>query len=141
VGSFNTHDTPTWAGFRRGRDLEDRVQAGLLAPQAAEEIALERRAAIRALDASLGLDLPPEEATHEALARWLKLLLESDCDQVLITLEDLWLEEEPQNVPGRTDRPNWRRKLRYALDSLPAETLALLRGVSRPAMMHEGAPH
>jgi 4-alpha-glucanotransferase len=133
VASFNTHDTPTFAGFRRGRDLEDRVQANLLAPEMAQEIAQARRAAIRALDQSLGLDLAPDEATLEALARWLQLLLESDSDQVAITLEDLWLEEEPQNVPGRMDRPSWRRKLRHALTSLPPETLVLLSSVSRPA--------
>jgi 4-alpha-glucanotransferase len=133
VASFNTHDTPTFAGFRRGRDLEDRVQANLLAPEMAQEIAQARRAAIRALDRSLGLDLAPDDADLEALARWLKLLLDSDSDQVAITLEDLWLEEEPQNVPGRMDRPNWRRKLRHALTSLPPETLTLLSSVSRPA--------
>jgi 4-alpha-glucanotransferase len=133
VASFNTHDTPTFAGFRRGRDLEEQLQARLLTPEMAQEIARSRHRAIRALDQWLGLDLAPEEATLEALARWLKLLLDSDSEQVAITLEDLWLEEEPQNVPGRSNRPNWKRKLRYSLTSLPAETLALLSSVSRPA--------
>ena len=36
---------------------------------------------------------------------------------VLVNLEDLWLEERPQNVPGTThDYPNWRRPARYTLE-------------------------
>ncbi len=38
---------------------------------------------------------------------------------VLVNLEDLWLERSPQNVPGTTDeRPNWRRKARFALEEI-----------------------
>jgi 4-alpha-glucanotransferase len=38
---------------------------------------------------------------------------------VLVNLEDLWGATEPQNVPGTsTERPNWRRKLRYSLEEL-----------------------
>ena len=37
---------------------------------------------------------------------------------VLVNVEDLWLETSPQNVPGTSDeRPNWRRKAAYGLES------------------------
>ncbi len=36
---------------------------------------------------------------------------------VLVNLEDLWLEERPQNVPGTTDEyPNWRRPAPFTLE-------------------------
>jgi 4-alpha-glucanotransferase len=36
---------------------------------------------------------------------------------VMINLEDLWGEKQPQNVPGTwREDPNWRRKARYALE-------------------------
>jgi 4-alpha-glucanotransferase len=55
------------------------------------------------------------EAVLDGLARspaWL----------VLATLEDLWLETRPQNVPGTggAERPNWRGRMRVSLDELPA---------------------
>lgn len=45
---------------------------------------------------------------------------------VLATMEDLWLEPEPQNVPGTTGDRNWRRRSVMPLESLdtgPAATL------------------
>jgi 4-alpha-glucanotransferase len=36
---------------------------------------------------------------------------------VLVSLEDLWQETEPQNVPGTSsERPNWRRKARFSFE-------------------------
>lgn len=133
VASLNTHDTPTFAGFCLGRDVGERVAAGLLAPKSAEEIVRERREAIAALDAALGL--PPDSPVvgRERLERWLGLLLGSDAEMVSIALEDLWLEQAPQNVPGRIDLPNWRRRLRYPIDALPPETLEALARLSRRA--------
>ena len=53
---------------------------------------------------------------------------------VLVNLEDLWLEAQPQNVPGTwRERPNWQRKARYdreTLSRLP-DVLAVLRRVDR----------
>jgi 4-alpha-glucanotransferase len=56
------------------------------------------------------------------LAPWLAALGGSSADRVLVAIEDLWLEREPQNVPGTGDaeRPNWRQRLSRA----PAEALA-----------------
>ncbi len=130
VASFNTHDTPTFAGFRLGRDLDDRVEAGLLDPEKARELASARAAAVAALDAYAGA---ASGSPRESLTAWLRLLLGSDADLVAINLEDLWLEEEPQNVPGRVERANWRRRLRHSLTSLPDDVVAILAGISRSA--------
>jgi 4-alpha-glucanotransferase len=47
----------------------------------------------------------------------LEHLARSPARMVLVNLEDLWGEEEPQNVPGTQDeRPNWRRKARLTFE-------------------------
>jgi 4-alpha-glucanotransferase len=40
---------------------------------------------------------------------------------VIVNIENLWLETEPQNVPGTLDHqhPNWRRRARYSLEEIP----------------------
>jgi 4-alpha-glucanotransferase len=49
----------------------------------------------------------------------LQLLAHSPAHITLVNLEDLWLEQEPQNVPGTShEKPNWRRRMRYTLDEL-----------------------
>jgi 4-alpha-glucanotransferase len=85
---------------------------------------------VAALDGYLGIS---GDAPRESLIRWLRLLLESEADLVAVNLEDLWLEEEPQNVPGRVERPNWRRKLRHGLSTLPPDVDAILAGILRRA--------
>jgi 4-alpha-glucanotransferase len=54
---------------------------------------------------------------------------------VLANVEDLWLETEPQNVPGTTgdERPNFRRRIAWSLEDIEASTEArdLLRRLDR----------
>ena len=55
-----------------------------------------------------------------------------DTGVVLINLEDLWLETESQNTPGTVaERPNWRRKARYNLETIRRlpEVVEVLRRV------------
>ena len=36
---------------------------------------------------------------------------------MLVNLEDLWLETQPQNIPGTSEEcPNWRNKARYSFE-------------------------
>ena len=49
-----------------------------------------------------------------------------------MNLEDLWLETEPQNVPGTwQERPNWQRKARLSLEEIRTnpEFASLLRTI------------
>jgi 4-alpha-glucanotransferase len=59
----------------------------------------------------------------------------------MVNLEDLWLETDPQNTPGtREERPNWRRKARYAFDAfcrLP-HVVDTLREVDRQRKLAAG---
>jgi len=54
----------------------------------------------------------------ELLKGCLRFVSAGPAQVVLVNLEDLWLEREPQNVPttGGT-RPNWRRKARHHLET------------------------
>lgn len=55
------------------------------------------------------------QACTEALAA-------SPAHVALVTVEDLWLEPEPQNVPGTSDeRPNWRRPWSRPADAVLAD--------------------
>ena len=46
-------------------------------------------------------------------------LARGPADVVLLNLEDLWLETEPQNTPGtRNERVNWRRKAGFTLEKI-----------------------
>ena len=146
----NTHDTPTFAGFLAGRDIAGRVERGVLAAGRAaeeylrrqEEVAVLRgamarrsqgrlhepapRASATAIAGADGGGLPednpsPEEAVVlDLLCACLERLAHSEAGMVIVNLEDLWLEPNPQNVPGTGsgEHPNWRRRARYALERL-----------------------
>ena len=122
VASLNTHDTATFMGFWSGAEIDDRVALGLVdAAQAEQEhrYRLAQRAALIAFLHAQG-DLPRTIDDPEAvLHAWLIFLARQDQDFLLINLEDLWLESDPQNVPGTwEERPNWRRKARLSLAEL-----------------------
>lgn len=119
VASLNTHDMPTFQSFWQGKDVDDLETLGFFTPEQARE-EKERRGALRG---KLEQELPPEQknrgtATEDAvLLRRLTHLAESPARMVLVNLEDLWHETEPQNVPGtHTERPNWQRKARYSFE-------------------------
>ena len=122
VASLNTHDTATFMGFWTGADIQDRVSLGLLEESQAR-VELQHRAAQRdALAAFLqSRGLLRDHASEPAavLAGWLSFLAQGEEEFLLINLEDLWLETEPQNVPGTwEERPNWQRKARYSLEAI-----------------------
>lgn len=124
VASLNTHDTPTFAGFWNGADIRDRIELGMLSPTEAEILYRERAGQCERLVqelASLG-ELDPGSRDLMAILRaWLFRLAGTNANLLLINLEDLWLETEPQNVPGTwEERPNWRRKARLVLEQISA---------------------
>jgi 4-alpha-glucanotransferase len=57
---------------------------------------------------------------HQVMTAWTEDLARGPADVLLVTLEDLWLETEPQNVPGTygDDTANWRRRTRLDLPTL-----------------------
>ncbi len=67
--------------------------------------------------AAQGSEQTPSAAAVSRAA--LELLAESPAPLVLVNLEDLWGETEPQNVPGTgLEAGNWQRKARRTLDEI-----------------------
>jgi len=132
VAALNTHDMPPLASFLNGDDIPDRVARNLLSRQRARR-EVQRRAECRLAMSTLLRPLPGT-TTHdlnlrEILRAVLDRLAASPAETTLINLEDLWLETQPQNIPGTSGRHNWRRKARFTLGDIlsDAEVVCLLR--------------
>lgn len=139
IASLNTHDMPTFAAYWKGLDIEDRCEMGLLDHSGADAERNSRHALQRTLGKFLHKKgaLPTDSPDVAQLLRGcLDVLGASQAPLVLVNLEDLWLEPEPQNVPDSKDqRPNWTRKTRYGFEEMcerpevvgPLRTLNQLR--------------
>jgi len=119
LATLNTHDMPPFAAFWDGLDIQDRVELGLL-DEAGAIRELSNRSRLRsALLSFWGLGESEGSSVVEVLKASLKYLGSSRSRMVMVNLEDLWLERQPQNVPGTCEeRPNWKRKARYNLDEI-----------------------
>jgi len=134
IASLNTHDTATFMSFWTGADIDDRLALGLLDQVQGQHEhgyrAAQRHALIGYLRSTGRLE---EDASPAAvLAAWLEYLASGGADFLLVNLEDLWLEVEPQNVPGTWhERPNWQRKARFGLAEIRAmpKLVELLRSI------------
>jgi 4-alpha-glucanotransferase len=118
LACLNTHDMHPFAGWWAGADLDAGEARGFLPHGAAARERRRRTVARRALVALLRRAGPLGRAaatTGAVLGACLRLLAAGPARIVLLTLEDLWLEERPQNVPGTVGAPNWRRRLRRDL--------------------------
>jgi 4-alpha-glucanotransferase len=124
LASIATHDTPTFAGWLHGLDVDRRHVLGQLDDDAAEQARAERRAQVHNLVAFLthrgdvvrGTVEEDERAVLEGLLRFLG---DSDSPAVLVSIDDLLGERNPQNVPGTTvDRPNWVQRVRTSAAEL-----------------------
>ena len=127
LASLNTHDLPPFAAFWKDADLAYRIEQGWLDRAEARREREERRRLREAIVRFLRSQgwLPGGGGGNEGpgardvLQACLSHLAAGAARMVLVNLEDLWLEERPQNVPGTTyDYPNWRRPARYTLERL-----------------------
>ena len=125
VASVNTHDTAMFASFWTGRDIDDQVALGLLDEEHADDARRRRRQLRQALLSHLReLRLirggPP--SADAVLRACLTMLGASDAECVIVTLEDLWGEIDPQNTPGTDqERPNWTRRALLSLEQIQAD--------------------
>lgn len=117
AASLNTHDMPTFAGFWHGRDIADLRDLSLV-DEGGERAAHAERARLRSVLARhlrLSQNAVRADVPGAALDALLDRLAGGPANTVIVGLEDLWLEDRPQNVPGTgpAQRPNWRRRFRY----------------------------
>ena len=139
--SVTTHDLPTLAGFWQNRDIEARRAAGMVAESAYHAMIEERvREKQKMLDLLLELRLLPDSFPRNArdvpeLAGELHnavvgFLASTPAMMMVLNQEDLFKETEQQNLPGTTSEyPNWRRKMRYAIEELASNEFT--RGCAR----------
>jgi 4-alpha-glucanotransferase len=134
VVGLGTHDTPPFASFWRGVDLDEHEAFGELAG-AELEAARARRARFRSgwtgLLARRGLVETAQPSDAEVLAASLRFLGASPAAHVQVALEDLWAETRRPNVPGTARPTNWRGRARLSLTALEGDELAngLLRAL------------
>jgi 4-alpha-glucanotransferase len=119
VASLNTHDMPTFQGYWQARDVDELHSLGFFTP---EEL-LHEKERRQAIHRRMKEMLPPAargqgaDTSRAILRTCLENLAASPSRLVLVNLEDLWEETEPQNVPGtHTERPNWQRKARFSFE-------------------------
>jgi len=120
VASLNTHDMPPFAAFWQGLDIEDRRRIGLLDRAGIKE---EKNRLLRMKKALITFlhDRDWFQGAESDIAAVLKACLSflaaSRARMVVINLEDLWLETQPQNIPStRKEYPNWRRRAQYTFE-------------------------
>ncbi len=140
VASLNTHDTPTFAGWWRGADIDDRRDLDLITAEQEAAERVERDAQRVAVMAFATAAIPTDETltdVERAMVACTTDLALGPAEVVLISLDDLTLEPFPHNVPGTsTQRPNWQRRVdrwSEALDpdhSSPAAITAVAAVVS-----------
>ncbi len=117
AASLNTHDMPTFAGFWAGHDVTDLRDLGLVDDRAEHDARTQRARLRSTLARHLHLtdSAAQPDSPGPALDALLTNIAASPAMLAIVGLEDLWLEDRPQNVPGTGPelRPNWRRRFRY----------------------------
>ena len=115
LASLDTHDTPPFARWWRGADIDDRKLHRIIY---GKQATAERRARTTMIDrirnAAGATTLEDvQQAVTDTMAA-------SPAALVLVNLEDLWHEDEPQNIPGTNgaDRSNWRRRSALSLEEI-----------------------
>ena len=112
LATVTTHDLPTVAGLWTGSDVDDQLEASDMAE---DDVRSGREELLERLRRDgLDDDATPEDAVaaaYEQLGRAPSLLLS-------FSLEDAVTEERRPNVPGTTERDNWRVPLRVPVDEL-----------------------
>ena len=128
VASFSTHDLPTFEGWWRCRDVDERIELGQVdaatGARDAREAARRARPGSRRCSASgdddgdRGDEPPPEGCWPRRTGA----LAESDAGVVLVQLDDVLGELEAVNLPGTsTERRNWQRRTALPLEALAGD--------------------
>jgi 4-alpha-glucanotransferase len=118
---------PPFAAYWRGLDIAQRERQGLLDRAGARrerKARAELRASVRSFLAEQHAKTR-KNGMRAILEACLVFLSKSPARVALVSLEDLWLETKPQNVPGTaSEMPNWQKKMRY-----PYEHFSRMRSV------------
>jgi len=124
VAMTGTHDTPTLAGWWRGRDIEWNRALGRGSPGSqADEIRAAERDSLWQVTGGDG-PVPGAPPIDRVLAH----VAAAPGPLAIVPFEDLVGLKEQPNLPGTVDEhPNWRRRLPAATDALLAEPAVAAR--------------
>jgi 4-alpha-glucanotransferase len=129
VAGLGTHDMFPFAGFLRGDDIGVRVETGQLDREAALRATAARRRLVARLFALFSVR-SASEAPAELLRAALAFLGASQAAFVLVSLDDLLVQTEPQNLPGTgAERGNWRRKTAGTMPEVERVIAEAVRGL------------
>jgi 4-alpha-glucanotransferase len=105
IVTFNTHDLPTFAGWKSSHDLKVKAALGL----DAGESEAERQQALNAMRATLAQQGLSRDLSFADVMRY---LARARSQLLAVSIEDiLGLSDQP-NIPGTTvEHPNWQRRL------------------------------
>ena len=137
VASLNTHDMPPFAALWQGLDIEERRRIGLLDSAGArreKKRLLGMKKNLLAFLRDRGWRQGADNDIAAILKACLSFLAASPSRILLINLEDLWLEIQPQNIPSTgKEYPNWRRRAKYAFEQFcqMPQVVATLRIVDK----------
>jgi 4-alpha-glucanotransferase len=119
VGMTTTHDLPTVAGWWLGKDIAWRKRLKLFSTRDGPAKAIAERKRDRAqlwaafLRAGVAEGRPPgNHDVTRVLAGAIDYLGRTECDLVVLPLEDALGRKEQPNLPGTiAEHPNWRRRI------------------------------
>ncbi|HEY5250273.1 MAG TPA: 4-alpha-glucanotransferase, partial [Acidimicrobiales bacterium] len=118
LASWGTHDLPRFAAYWDGEDIDDRERSGTVDRATADAERAKREANRSALQAAVHLEGHGlGRDTGELLRSCLRHMAAGPALLMLVDLEDLWREREPQNRPGTgPEMPNWRLRAAKTLE-------------------------
>lgn len=121
LAGLNTHDMPTFAGFLEGRDLTIQESLGLRDHAGVVAALDERQRQVDVLCRELeerGFLASGDRDREHVFRACVAMMRSWRARYVVMNIEDYWLEEEGQNVPG-TSTGNWQRRLARRIDEFP----------------------
>jgi 4-alpha-glucanotransferase len=140
LASWGTHDLARFGSYFWGTDIDENEAEGRLPHAEATAQRQEREhwrtAVLDATGTAEDVADPAMAALHGCLAH----LAQGAADLVLVDLEELWGERQPQNRPGTgTEASNWRRRASHTLEDArnDIETIGFLRHLN--ALRHPSA--
>lgn len=126
--ALTSHDTPAFAAWWEGDDIEDLLDLGVFDQERASDERDSRANSVLRLQERFGTDGPV--MTRDALMGWMAA---TNAAVALFSLDDVLMEERRQNVPGTDwERPNWRIRYSRTLDEIARDAgiRSLLDGLS-----------
>jgi 4-alpha-glucanotransferase len=140
LASWGTHDLARFWSYFWGTDIDENEGDGRLPHAEATAQRQEREHWRTAILDATGTAEDVADPALAALHGCLSHLAQGAADLVLVDLEELWGERQPQNRPGTgTEASNWRRRASHTLEEArdDIETAGFLRHLN--ALRHPDA--